>query len=178
MWSIIATLAIIIAILGYFLYKKNNEVELASRNLYNSNFYELVNYVQNVETYLAKSTISESSTHSAETLTHLWREANLAQTYLASLPIESQELEKTEKFLNQVSDYSYTLSRKNIKGTDLNEQELKNVLNQLATDLEQGAISWKDLKSNGNEGFAQAVSSNLDVFNSLEEDFHEFWVNI
>ena len=98
MWSIIATLAIIIAILGYFLYKKNNEVELASRNLYNSNFYELVNYVQNVETYLAKSTISESSTHSAETLTHLWREANLAQTYLASLPIESQELEKTEKF--------------------------------------------------------------------------------
>ena len=48
MWSIIATLAIIIAILGYFLYKKNNEVELASRNLYNSNFYELINYVQNV----------------------------------------------------------------------------------------------------------------------------------
>ena len=95
MWSIIATLTIIIAILGYFFYKKNNEVELASRNLYNSNFYELVNYVQNVETYLAKSTISESSTHSAETLTHLWREANLAQTYLASLPIESQELEKT-----------------------------------------------------------------------------------
>ena len=87
MWSIIATLAIIIAILGYFLYKKNNEVELASRNLYNSNFYELVNYVQNVETYLAKSTISESSTHSAETLTHLWREANLSQTYLASLQI-------------------------------------------------------------------------------------------
>ena len=161
MWSIIATLTIIIAILGYFLYTKNNEVELASRNLYNSNFYELVNYVQNVETYLAKSTISESSTHSAETLTHLWREANLAQTYLASLPIESQELEKTEKFLNQVSDYSYTLSRKNIKGTDLNDEELKNleelhnystelknVLNQLATDLEQGAISWKDLKSN------------------------------
>lgn len=187
MWSIIATLTIIIAILGYFLYKKNNEVELASRNLYNSNFYELVNYVQNVETYLAKSTISESSTHSAETLTHLWREANLAQTYLASLPIESQELEKTEKFLNQVSDYSYTLSRKNIKGTDLNEEELKNleelhnystelknVLNQLATDLEQGAISWKDLKSNGNEEFAQAVSSNLDVFSSLEEDFHEY----
>ncbi len=187
MWSIIVVLAIIIALLGYFLYKKNNEVELASRNLYNNNFYELVNYVQNVETYLAKSTISTSSTHSAETLTYLWREANLAQTYLANLPIESQELEKTEKFLNQVSDYSYTLSRKNIKGEDLNDEELKNleelhgysmdlknVLNQLGTDLEQGSITWKDLKSNANEEFAQAVSSNLDIFGSLEEDFHEY----
>ena len=187
MWSIIVVLAIIIALLGYFLYKKNNEVELASRNLYNNNFYELVNYVQNVETYLAKSTISTSSTHSAETLTYLWREANLAQTYLANLPIESQELEKTEKFLNQVSDYSYTLSRKSIKGEDLNDEELKNleelhgysmdlknVLNQLGTDLEQGSITWKDLKSDANEEFAQAVSSNLDIFGSLEEDFHEY----
>ena len=86
-----------------------------------------------------------------------------------------------------MSDYSYTLSRKNIKGKDLNDEEiknleelhnysteLKNVLNQLATDLEQGAISWKDLKFNENEEFAQAVSSNLDVFSSLEEDFHEY----
>lgn len=186
-WVIIILLLVTVGVLGYFLYKKNSEIELASKNLYNNNFYELVNYVQNVETYLAKSTISTSSTHSAETLTYLWREANLAQTYLASLPIESQELEKTEKFLNQVSDYSYTLSRKNIKGTDLTEEELKNleelhnystelknVLNQLGTDLEQGAITWKDLKSNSNEEFAQAVSSNLDVFSSLEEDFHEY----
>ena len=182
-----AALLIAVGVLGYFLYKKNNEVKLASQNLYNSNFYELVNYVQNVETYLAKSTISTSNTHGAETLTYLWREANLAQTYLASLPVESQELENTEKFLNQVSDYSYSLSRKNIKGEGLSEEdlnnleelhtystELKNVLNQLAADLENGSITWDDLTTNGKEEFAQAVSSNLDVFSSLEENFHEY----
>lgn len=187
LYIIVIALLIATGILGYFLYKKNSEVKLASQNLYNSNFYELVNYVQNVETYLAKSTISTSNTHGAETLTYLWREANLAQTYLSSLPIESQELEKTEKFLNQVSDYSYTLSRKNIKGEDLSEEELKNleelhsystelksVLNQLATDLENGSITWKDLTTNGKEEFAQAVSSKLDVFSSLEENFHEY----
>ena len=53
-WIIIIALIIAVGILGYFLYKKNNEVERTSKNLYNSNFYELVNYVQNVETYLAK----------------------------------------------------------------------------------------------------------------------------
>ena len=86
-------------------------------------FYELVDYVQNVETYLAKSLISSSNEHGAETLTHLWREANLAQSYLAMLPIESQELENTEKFLNQVSDYSYSLSRKNIYNEDLTDDD-------------------------------------------------------
>lgn len=184
---VIIALMVAISILGYFLYKKNSEVKLASENLYNNNFYELVNYVQNVETYLAKSTISTSNTHSAETLTYLWREANLAQTYLSRLPVQSQELENTEKFLNQVSDYSYTLSRKNIKGENLSDEdiknleelhkystELKNVLNQLATDLEKGSITWKDLTVKGKEEFAQAVSLNLDVFSSLEEDFHEY----
>lgn len=184
---IIFILIVSIGVLGYFLYKKNNQTKLVSQNLYNNNFYELVNYVQNVETYLAKSTISTSNTHSAETLTYLWREANLAQTYLSSLPIESQELQNTEKFLNQVSDYSYTLSRKNIRGEDLSDEEIKtleelhsysvelqNVLNQLATELDNGSITWDDLTANGKEEFAQAVSLNSDVFSSLEENFHEY----
>ena len=187
LWVVVVILIIAIALLGYFLYKKDSEVKLVSQNLYNNNFYELVNYVQNVETYLAKSTISTSSTHGAETLTYLWREANLAQTYLAGLPIESQELEKTEKFLNQVSDYSYSLSRKNIRGENLTDEELnnlenlhnysielENVLNQLMEDLEAGSISWEDLTKKDDTQFSQAVSSNLDIFNSLEENFHEY----
>ena len=180
--SIVATM-----VFAYLLYKKNEEIKLTSNNLYNSNFYELVNYIQNVETYLAKSTISTSSKQSAETLTYLWREANLAQTYLSALPIESQELENTEKFLNQVSDYSYTLSRKNIKGENLQDEELKNLqelhtysielentLNELAVELDNGTITWKDLVKNGKEEFAQSVSTNLDIFSSLEENFHEY----
>lgn len=184
---LVVFLIFIIGIMGYFIYQKNKDIKLASENLNNNNFYELVNYVQNVQTYLAKSTISKSNTHSAETLTYLWREANLAQTYLSRLPISSQEMENTEKFLNQVSDYSYTLSRKNINGEDLTEEELKNledlhkyslelenVLNQLAQELENGTLSWKDLTINGKEEFAQAVSTKTDVFSSLEENFHEY----
>ena len=114
MLSVICVLLIIVAVLGIILYKKQTEYRQASENSYNAAFYEVVNYVQNVETYLAKSMISSTPEHGAETLTNLWREANLAQSYLSMLPIESQELENTEKFLNQVSDYSYTLSRKNI----------------------------------------------------------------
>lgn len=47
-----------------------------------------------------------------KTLTNVWREASVAQSCLAQLPINSNELENTSKFLNQVSDYSYSLSKK------------------------------------------------------------------
>ena len=98
MLSIICVLLIIVGVLIWLLYKKQAEYRQVSENGYNSAFYEVVNYVENVEAYLAKSTITASSEHSAETLTNLWREANLAQAYLSRLPIESQELENTQKF--------------------------------------------------------------------------------
>ena len=188
MLSVICVLLVIVIALGIILYKKQTEYKQASENSYNMAFYELVDYVQNVETYLAKSMISSTPEHGAETLTHLWREANLAQTYLSMLPIESQELENTEKFLNQVSDYSYTLSRKNIYNEGLSEEELtnlkdlhgysvelENTLNQLAEDLNNGRLEWGELTKKGTTAFAQQVDNvSKESFSNLEENFHEY----
>ena len=188
MFSIICVLLIIVAILGFILYKKQREYRQASENSYNLAFYELVGYVQNVEAYLAKSIISSTPEKSADTLTNLWREANLAQSYLSRLPIESQELENTAKFLNQVSDYSYSLSRKNINDEQLSEDdfknlkdlhsysiELENTLNQLSADLNEGRLSWGELTNKGNVAFAQQVDNiSKESFSNLEENFHEY----
>lgn len=188
MLSVICVLLIIVAALGIILYRKQTEYKQATENNYNMAFYELVDYVQNVETYLAKSLISSTPEHGAETLTHLWREANLAQTYLGRLPIESQELENTEKFLNQVSDYSYTLSRKNIYNDKLSDEDLKNLkdlhrysvdlsntLNQLSEDLNSGRLQWGELTKKGTVAFAQQVDNiSQESFNNLEENFHEY----
>lgn len=188
MFSIICTLLIIVAILGFLLYKKQREYRQASENSYNLAFYELVGYVQNVEAYLAKSIISSTPEKSVDTLTNLWREANLAQSYLSRLPIESQELENTAKFLNQVSDYSYSLSRKNINNEQLNDEdfknlkdlhgysiELENTLNQLSSDLNDGRLSWGELSEKGTVAFAQQVDNiSKESFSNLEENFHEY----
>lgn len=188
MLSVICVLLIVVVALGILLYSKQREYRQASENSYNMAFYELVDYVQNVETYLAKSLISSTSEHGAETLTNLWREANLAQSYLARLPIESQELENTEKFLNQVSDYSYSLSRKNIYNESLTEEDLKNLkelhsysvelentLNQLSDDLNTGRFSWGELTKKGTVAFAQQVDNiSKESFSNLEENFHEY----
>ena len=188
MLSVVVVLFAIIIAMGVWIYKKQTDYRLASENQYNMAFFELVDYVQNVETYLAKSLISSTPEHGAETLTNVWKEANLAQVYLSRLPIESVELEKTEKFLNQVSDYSYSLSRKNINNKKLTQEdlnnlkqlhdysvELENTLNQLSADMNDGRISWGELTKKGMIAFAQEVSNiSKNSFTNLEENFHEY----
>ena len=188
MLSIIVVLFSIIIVLGLYTYKKQREFRQASENSYNMAFYEVVEYVQNVEVYLAKSMISNSAESGAESLANVWREANLALGYLAQLPIESNELANTNKFLNQVSDYSYSLYRKNIKGEELSKEdmnnikdlheysvELENTLNQLSTDINGGRISWGELTEKGTIVFAKQVSNiSKDSFSNLEQTFHEY----
>lgn len=188
MLTLVVVLVSIIVALGIYAYKKQTEYREASENDYNMAFFELVDYVQNVEVYLAKSLVSSTKEHGAQTLTHVWREANLAQSYLARLPIESNELSNTAKFLNQVSDYSYSLSRKNIYNEPLTEQDLKNLkdlhsysvelentLNQLSLDINEGRISWGELTKKGTSAFSQQVSNiSKDSFSNLEENFHEY----
>ena len=186
-WIFVLILIIAIIVLSYNLYRKNRESTLANENLYNQSLYELVYYMDNVKNYLAKATISTSASIGAETLTNVWREANLAQTYLSMLPIQAHELENTEKFLNQVSDYSYSLSRKSFQGENLSDEDLENleelhkysieinnVVNQISFDLNAGNLKWKDLTGNRDVDFAQQVNSDFNLASSLEENLHQY----
>ncbi|MBR3249943.1 MAG: germination protein YpeB [Clostridia bacterium] len=182
------TIIVISILLAISLYQKQKTFETATQNNYNMSFYEVVNHMQDVQNYLAKSLISKSSENGAETLTNVWREANLTQSYLSMLPLESQELENTQKFLNQVGDYSYSLSRKNMKKEELSDDdlnnlkqmhtysvELSNTLNQLSEDLNSGRISWRDLTSKKEVPFAQQVSNiSKESFSNLQESFREY----
>ena len=186
--AIITILAIVCVSLGYVIYKKQNEYVQATKNGYDMAFYELVDYVQNVENFLAKALISSSPEHGAETLTNVWREANLASAYLAQLPTQSNELSNTEKFLNQVSDYSYTLSRKNIYNEPLSDEDLKNLkelheysvdlknlLTQLGSQFEDGTSSWDEFTKNGDTKFAQEVSNmSGSMFSNINKNFEQF----
>lgn len=188
MFSIIIGLILVCLILGGIIYKKQREYRQVMENQYNLAFFELVDYVQNVENYLAKSLISTSPEHGAETLTKVWKEANLAQIYLSQIPINNEGLSNTARFLNQVSDYSYSLSRKNIYNEELTQEDLdnlqslhtycvdlQNTLNQLSTEMTDGTISWKELTKKGSNMFAQQVSNNSkDSFSNIDTNFGEY----
>lgn len=187
-YGIIVLLIISIIVLAYYLYKEKKEYAIATQNQYNFALYELTDYVHDVENYLAKATITSTPEHGAETLSKVWREANLAQVYLSQLPVSSTELSSTAKFLNQVSEYSYTLSRKNIYGEELTNEdlnnleklhnysrELKNTLDQLCSDMNEGRISWKELSKKTDIAFAQQVDNLSQIaFSNLDENFGDY----
>ncbi len=182
----IILLTILCTVTGYYAFWLKEKYNTNNINNYTEAFSNLVNYVNNVENYLAKAMISKDSTHAAETLTHIWRDSGLATVYLSRIPLQNDGLSQTEKFLNQVSDYSFSLSRKNIDGEILSEEDfnnlkelhsysvdLKSTLNQLSEELYNGEINWDSLSQNSNLSLAQTVD-NMDVFTNIDANLDEF----
>ena len=160
----------------------------ASNNEYNMAFYELVDNMEDVENYLAKSLVTKDASKSAETLMHIWRASNLSEVYLSQIPISNEGLSNTQKFLNQASEYTYTLAKKCINGEKLSQDELSklkdlynyslevnNTLGQLSLEINNGVLNWKELKTDGSSMFAKEVSNmSKDSFNSMESNFEEY----
>lgn len=169
---------------GYYSYFLNTQAKTTELNTYNYSFFELVNNVNNIENYLAKAMISNDSEHATDTLTKVWADSNLAVSYMKNIPFNSHGSDKTIKFLNQVSDYSYTLSRKTLSGEALNDEDfenlsklynyalnLKNIINQISFDLNDGTISWDDLEKDNK---LNSVDENIDVFASIDGSFDDY----
>ncbi len=179
---------ILISSLFYQIMKNEEKYELQTFNMYDMSLYQLTEHVQNVENFLAKSTISNSSESGAETLTHVWKEADIAISYLSQIPLNIEQLNKTAKFLNQVSEYSYTLSRKNIYKEKLSQEDLDNLkrLHEYSVDLKDsleemeeqiniGQVSWKELQKTEGKDYTKQVDNIDDIrFVDIDSNFNEF----
>ena len=80
----ILSLVVIVVLVAFAIYLKleDNQTKLVLNSTYDKSFYELIEYVNNMETLLAKAQISTTPEYSAKTLTEIWREANLAESCL------------------------------------------------------------------------------------------------
>ena len=182
---IIAVLGIVAAVLAY---KNYNDYEIVKKNKYNMAFFEVVDYMENVGSYLAKSLITKEAAASSENLILVWRETNLAGSFLSQIPVSTEGLSKTQKFLNQASEYSYSLFRKNVKGENLTDEDLnklnelhdysmevKNTLNQLSEDINAEKLNWDDLDFNVSKMFEKETNNiSKDGFDTIEHNFEQY----
>lgn len=181
---LVIILFLLMLITGYYAYTLRERYINTRLNTYNEAFTNVVNYVNKVENYLAKAMISKTPEYSADTLIQIWKDSNLASSYLAQIPLTNDGLLQTSKFLNQVSDYVYTISKKNIKQESLNDEDfenlkmfhdyaldLENTLNTLANDLNNKDLAWENISPTN--GFAQAVS-NIDMFSNIDSNLNEY----
>lgn len=187
-WTICIILLVIAICAITMAYKINRDYKIASNNTYNLAFYELVDHMSDVENYLAKSLVTNEADYSTENLTYVWRSANLAEVYLSQIPISNEGLSNTQKFLNQASEYTYSLSRKCIADKDITKDELNKLkdlynysagvnatLNQLSFEINNGTLNWEELSVDGSSLFwAQVSNMSVDGFGSIEENLKEY----
>ncbi len=188
MYSIVITVIGAVAIWGIYQYKHAADLRQELDNQYNRSFYEMVGYVNNVETLLAKSMVSTTTEKTAITLQDAWKQATLAQTNLGQLPVSQPVLASTSKFLTQVGDMSLTLDNQNIRGKQLSDDQYKTVeqlykysislnknLKELQNDLGTGRLRWGELAKEGTKLFSKTkpgeVMKKVEGINETFKDY-------
>lgn len=188
MYSIVVVVIGAVALWGIYQYKHAVNLRQELDNQYNRAFYEVVGYVNNVETLLAKSMVSTTTSKTATTLQEAWRQANLAQTNLGQLPVTQPVLASTSKFLTQVGDLSLALDNQNIRGKKLSDGQYKTVerlykyssslnksLRDLQTELSSGRLKWGELANKGTQLFSKtkpgAMMKKLESVGEVFQDY-------
>ena len=188
MYSIVIVTISAISIWGIYQFKHAANLRQELDSQYNRAFYEMVGYVNNVETLLAKSMVSTTTDRTAITLQEAWKQADLAQTNLGQLPVSQPVLASTSKFLNQVGDLSLALDNQNIKGKSLDDEQygmveklykysssLNKKLSELQDDLNAGRLRWGELASKGTKLFSKTKPGEMmKKFETVGDNFKDY----
>ena len=171
---------------GGYEYMRAKELEYAVSNSYNRAFFELSDYVDDINTLLAKGLLVNSPAHFAAISSELSRQSAAAKECLSQLPLSDVSLEKTEKFLSQVGDYSFYLSQNALYDTEMTDEEYQSLsqmssyasslsaaLNSLQQDMYNGNLNFNKNKT-GAALVAYAAENSMDGFSAIEKEFGEY----
>lgn len=191
---VVSMLAVFIVMLvagGYWSYKQNQTQERLRNSLenqYQLSFREMVDQVENIEVDMAKALVSNSSRQIMLSLTDVWRNANGAQSNLGRLPLSHLVLTRTQQFLTQIGDFSYSVAKttspeiqlKTYQRTTLNDlyqqcRYLSGRLHALEMDLDKGTISLSELEEKSNSRMGKASSHLVQTsFRVIEKQMIEY----
>ncbi len=96
----------------------------ALENYMRSSFYGLADAMNNIEVNLGKTALSSSKEIRHELLVKLTLQGEAAESYASLIPFYREDVSRTVKFINQVTDYSKSLLKKLNSGKDLTEEDL------------------------------------------------------
>ena len=157
---------------------QSNSYRTSLENIYEKNFYNLLNSINTAENDLSKVLASEASSYQSKMLNSVAKASNEAQISVSGLPLTQGDIYDMVRMVNQIYGYTSTLSDKIAKGESLSESEiatledvyqnlliLKNELNDFARKMNNGySILDESLyNSDGTNNFTQIISQMSDV---------------
>ncbi|MFZ5968826.1 MAG: germination protein YpeB [Bacillota bacterium] len=134
---ILAIALVVSGVWGYNQNQEKNDYYTFLDNQFQRMYYDMMGSVESITTDLSKLMVSSQTMENVVLYSNVWQNAYNAQEKLSQLPIRHADISKTEKFLSQVGDYTLAMSKRNLKGEQLSDEEMENLekLHNYALDL-------------------------------------------
>ncbi len=166
-WRIGALLAgaafAVLLVWGLSQMQARREAENQLINRYQQAFFDSIGHVENVEVLLSKGIASSAPEQIVSLFADLAREASAAQANLTQLPLQQGTMMRTSRFLTQVGDFAYSMTRQAAGGSppdsdssDLmqrmrREAELLSAaLHRIQQEAGDGPMPWEELRRGSN----------------------------
>ena len=132
-WGLPALFSILIlgavAFWGYNEYRDRITLENYLNNRYQMSFYNVLSRVQSMEVLLAKSMAVAGQPDDTLIFSEIWLQSEGARENLTQLPLTSQVVSRTTKFLSQSGDFARVMAREINNGEALSEEDYKTINN-------------------------------------------------
>lgn len=157
-------LAFVLVFAGSLIYNTNRTTLLKRQIIhkYQSAMENLSSEIENISITLGKTLYTGTPATLTGLTNELILQAGTALAALAELPIKHQSLETISKFLNQVSDYSLSITKNVVKGESVSENDRGNLikLSKIAKNLSSGLDEAKTMFST-DEKWSESIENAL-----------------
>ncbi len=171
--SLGGVLIVSLLVYGIYFHNKADKYRETLNYQYDRAFYDLLDNVNNAETYLLKAVVTGTEEMQTLMLEEAGNAAAQAESCLALLPVDQNALSVVSDFLVQLKDISSSWDRTLINGGSLTDEQYA-MLEELygyAQDL-NGAVHtvWSEFSENGNWDDLQLFEENA----NLSEPFQDY----
>ncbi|WP_274378609.1 PepSY1/2 domain-containing protein [Desulforamulus profundi] len=130
---------LILAAVGFWGFKEYRDkimLETYMNNRYQMSFYNLISRVQSMEVLLAKTLAVSGQPDDTLIFSEIWLQAEGARENLTQMPLTSNVVARTAKFLTQAGDFARVKARDINNGETVSEEDYR-TLNTLYRQAEQ-----------------------------------------
>ncbi len=171
------TLIIFAVLIGIGIYQYRGKLQYRTylENQFQESFYEVMNYVRNVDSLLGKMYVTNKPSQRVSIFADIYKDAWNAQGALGKLPYAHQTIDETMHYLTQVSDFSYAMLVKmgdggNFSTEDENNmdallgysQKLTGELNKIRQNIDDGnRVVWGKIQKESEASLNNAVKTSV-----------------
>lgn len=162
---------------GYQQYRAKEDYYLYIDNQMRKKYHDLVGCVETISSELSKLMVSNQTKENIVLFSKVWQNAYNAEDYLAQLPLSHEDVEQSDKYLNQLGDYTFAMAQKSIKGKTLSQEDIQKLeqLYQYSVQLSAGLHEIKD-ETIGGKGWRNEYRRQ-EKFQLLEKNAEEVEAN-